>query len=735
MALELIRNRLRAPWRSRARDTGNGEDAETRTSTPWWEFAAYAVLILTAGGMRLWDLASRALHHDESLHSFYSWQLAEGRGYEHFPMMHGPFQFEANAALFFLVGDTDFTSRLLYALLGTALVGLPFFLRSRMGRVGALLVSGMLVFSPAMLYFSRFARNDILMAVWTLGLVIAMWRYLDEGKNRYLYIASAFLALAFATKETAFILTTIMGTFLVLLLLPQLLRAIRPKVELDQVSPPAAMFGFVTGAWSAYQRGVKLSEVSRPAAFLVLLITLTLPQWSAAVSVFQDTALLRWSNLVLAQETGQIGSPSGGGLLIAAVIVIVMLGLSAYWGSRWNWSAWWRSALIFYVIWVLLFTTFLTNIGGIGSGVWQSLGYWIVQQGEARGAQPWYYYFVITSIYEFLPLVFAVIAAVYYRRRNDLFGHFLVFWAVATLILYTVASEKMPWLLVNVTLPLIVLAGKFLGDLMGSIQWRRLVSGGGWMALLGVPLFLLLLWLLAFYGQGEDEANVLVPLGLAAALLALVALAISLARRTGVRNLVSFGLVPLALVLMVLTVRTGFRASFQNGDVPVEMLVYTQTSPDLTRLLDEIKRGAGDTGQNADIPITIDQTSGFAWPWAWYLRDYTLVSYQTSVGGSLGLAPDTQVMVIHSDNLSQADELSSEGYTKGRRIRHRWWFPEHNYRSLTFEKFLKSFVDRDAWRGAMDYFLNREGVLASLGSEDSYVYFASGFPLDSTTTE
>jgi hypothetical protein len=190
---------------------------------------------------------------------------------------------------------------------------------------------------------------------------------------------------------------------------------------------------------------------------------------------------------------------------------------------------------------------------------------------------------------------------------------------------------------------------------------------------------------------------------------------------------VSFSVVPLALVLLVLTVRTGFRASFENGDVPVEMLVYTQTSPDITRLVDEIKRGADDTGQYTDLPITIDGTSGFAWPWAWYLRDYDHVYY--------ALEPNTQVMVIHSDNLSQAVELSSEGYTKGRRIRHRWWFPEHKYRGLTIEKFVKGFADRDTWRGAMDYFLNREGVLSSLGSEDSYVYFAGDFPRNSTAEE
>ena len=65
-------------------------------------------------------------------------------------------------------------------------MALPFFFRARLGRIGALLTSAMLAFSPTLLYFSRFARNDVIMAVWALGLVISMWRYLDEGKPRYL---------------------------------------------------------------------------------------------------------------------------------------------------------------------------------------------------------------------------------------------------------------------------------------------------------------------------------------------------------------------------------------------------------------------------------------------------------------------------------------------------------------------------------------------------------------------
>ena len=216
-----------------SRRLGSGVGSLAGVSLLLWELIAYGALLTGAAVMRLWDLGFRAVHHDESLHSFYSWQLAQGSGFRHDPLMHGPFQFEATAAIFFIFGDSDYTSRLLYAVAGIALVALPLFFRSRLGRLGALFTSVMLAFSPALLYFSRFARNDILMAVWALGLVICMWRYIDadskgEGKNRYIYIAAALLALAFASKETAYLITALLGLFLALWLLfmnaPRILR-------------------------------------------------------------------------------------------------------------------------------------------------------------------------------------------------------------------------------------------------------------------------------------------------------------------------------------------------------------------------------------------------------------------------------------------------------------------------------------------------------------------------------
>src|SRR3990172_8367296 len=104
-----------------------------------WEAAAWAALLVAGFGFRFWDLGWGGLHHDETLQGYYAYQLYLGHGYEHTPLMHGPFQFFGTALTFFLAGGaSDYAVRILPALLGTALVALPLLFRSHLGRVGAL---------------------------------------------------------------------------------------------------------------------------------------------------------------------------------------------------------------------------------------------------------------------------------------------------------------------------------------------------------------------------------------------------------------------------------------------------------------------------------------------------------------------------------------------------------------------------------------------------------------------
>ena len=109
----------------------------------------------------------------------------------------------------------------------------------------------------------------------------------------------------------------------------------------------------------------------------------------------------------------------------------------------------------------------------------------------------------------------------------------------------------------------------------------------------------------------------------------------------------------------------GWIASYQNGDTPVEMIVYTQTSPDVTRLMDALKESAA----GSQTPVSIDQTSGFSWPWAWYLRNQANVSFPLYSPDSFAADANSQMVLVHSQNKAAADESLREVYTEAERIR------------------------------------------------------------------
>ncbi|MBF8266763.1 MAG: 2 protein [Dehalococcoidia bacterium] len=724
---------------------------------PHWESAAYGLLILVALVMRLWDLGSRAMGYDESLHTYYSFRLAEGLGFQHTPMMHGPFQFHGMAFLMFLFGDSESSARLLVALFGTALVGLPYFLRDRLGRIGALATAVMLAFSPMMLYYSRYARDDIIMAVWALALVVLIWRYLDEGKPRYLYLSALVLALAFATMESTFLVVAVLGSYLVIVAapdwIPWLLR--RPTVfrkaastsggEEADVPPPASPGSAepAPGDKAESPKGERapgrrpphrLADFSRPGVLLLLVATLVLPQASPVVSFFQEGL---WKNgiilanlqeakgVVITGVPGPQGAPAGDvlfkiqsvdvtkGMVIAGILVFLALWFSALVGTGWNRRIWLRCAALFYGVWLLLYTTFFTNVVGVGSGMWQSMGYWIMEQKYVgRADQPWYYYFIVTPVYEMLPFLFSIVAVVYYAIRGNSFTRFLAYWAVFTFLLYTWAGEKMPWLVVNMALPMIVLSGKLLGDILVAVPWRRVWRAGGLGLVPMLPLLIyLLLRLLFFRPERGNFMNFLEFWALLAVTLTVVGLGIHLLLRSGVGNGLRVVAVAFALVLLFFGVRAAWEASYRSGDVPTEMIVYAQDSGDVPDVMDEVWAVARRTGLGEELRLTVDKD--IYWGLIWYLRSFKNVDYADL--SNVTQAPEGRVLLISDGNEGRVRPYLDK-YGPGMKFLYLWW-PAEGYKPcakvpvepcLSTGEVFSNLLRRDKWREGLDFYIYRK---------------------------
>jgi uncharacterized protein (TIGR03663 family) len=192
------------------------ESAKQRVDVPvsWltMETAAYIALTALALGLRLAALGAYPLAESEALQALAAWGAAQGVTWP--AGAYSPLILSLNVPIFLLFGANDFTARLAPALLGSALVPLPYFLRHRLGRSGALVASALLAWSPSTLYFSRFAGGGIGVAFGAMLATIGIVRWLDYREERWLYLGAGGLAVALASDGGGYLFLILAATFI-----------------------------------------------------------------------------------------------------------------------------------------------------------------------------------------------------------------------------------------------------------------------------------------------------------------------------------------------------------------------------------------------------------------------------------------------------------------------------------------------------------------------------------------
>ncbi len=239
------------------------DQALVRVYTLDWETIAYIAILVAAILTRFWDLGARVMSHDESLHTYYSWELYDSGRFDHTPLMHGPLLFHATAFFYFLFGPNDFSARIYPAILGVAIVMFPILFRRWLGRAGALFVAAGLLMSPMLLYYSRYIRHDIPSIFFALVMVYALLQYVDgEQARRPVWVAvfGGAMSLLMASKEVAFIYIAIFGSFLSLFWLLRMAQDIQG-------------FGKVKRGATEEDNGITVPEylITRPALWLLVI--------------------------------------------------------------------------------------------------------------------------------------------------------------------------------------------------------------------------------------------------------------------------------------------------------------------------------------------------------------------------------------------------------------------------------------------------------------------------------
>ena len=521
------------------------------------EAAIFAGIILLAIVTRFYDLGTRVMSHDESLHTYFSWLLYRGQGYQHTPMMHGPWQFHLIALSYFLFGASDFTARIPAALFSIATIWMAWYWRRYLGSWGAILAGIMMVISPFMLFYGRYVREDVYAGFSGVLLLYSILRYFENGKSKYLFLVTIALIIHFLDKESSFIYAFQAFLFLAIYFIARVTRRswednrglyrafivalaiavvfvaigggiglanrhtetlesgetaapVNPDgevlpvdVQSDSPSVSTLLIGLGVVALVAAAvfliRGLGWERIRQERSFdlMILIGTFVLPMAIPFPIRWLESRL----HIAIPTDSASVAALTQRDFLYMGVFVVVVFAISIAVGMFWN-RNWWKYAALFWGAFTILYTTIFTNGPGFFTGLLGSLGYWLVQQGVERGSQPEHYYWLVQiPMYEFLPAVGSIVAIAIglsklLRQRqgkseeleemaemssgpetdsessNSNFGPvfgLLVWWVFTSILAFTIAGERMPWLTYHMAWPMILLAGWGIGQIIESI--------------------------------------------------------------------------------------------------------------------------------------------------------------------------------------------------------------------------------------------------------------------------
>ncbi len=541
--------------------------ADPRLLGPPWltvESALYISLVLGAAVLRFHALGSQPLQEQEAELALDAWRFYTGgaasiRG-------HSPLLFHGTTLLYALFGASDYVVRVIPALAGTAMVGLPYLLRPYLGRHAALICAAILALSPSFVFFSRQLDGGILASAAGLALLAGVLGYLRQRRESQLYQVAAALGLLLLADGAAYATLLALGAFFAISML--------------------------------YSR------------------------WKGGAGP--------WSLVAWLEEERPRGTP-------------------------------WRAMGVFAGLVLLLSTGLLVNPHGVQATL-DLVSSWAGQFSPTTAGQPWHYYVSLLVAYELPVLLFGLVGA-YSLARRDLLSMLLALWFGTSLVLYSLMGTKPPSGVLQILLPLTLLAARSISDLLDRIRkgeqwlWARLS-----LAVCLPAIFHLLLQLAAF-GDPVDPGD---PRHLVLALLSILFL-VCIVLVVGVlsmdwRNALRNGGVVVLVTLASLMVHTTWRLNYPRPANPFEILLQNSTSPDvrnLAKAIEEFSNQQQRLRYSVEITVFEDESPVLAW----YLRDFPNLAF---VSGSI--SPATPVVIT-----PLADPPYLSGYRGARfRIQSSW---------------------------------------------------------------
>ena len=311
----------------------------------------------------------------------------------------------------------------------------------------------------------------------------------------------------------------------------------------------------------------------------------------------------------------------------------------------------------------------------------------------------------------------------------------LIFWSVMSLLAFTVAGERMPWLTTHITMPMILTSAWAFGYLVEKTDWEEVRQRKGWLVVLLAGVFVVAFGSLIGSLMGNNppfQGKELYQLqGTSDFLLALVG---SIGTGLGLfyllkdwngRTFARLFLLVFAALLAVQTARTAWRAAFIDYDNARELLVYAHSTEDMKNTVEQIETISKRLYGDKSIKIAYD--NDVRYPYWWYMRDYPNKNdFGAEVTKSL---QDYPIIVVGTANFARIEPVVRDDYYQYE-YKRMWWPNENLYRDLSLTRVVED-LKSPAKRSALwEWWFNRDYTEYALAFNNPSLTLATWSPAD-----
>ncbi len=429
------------------------KDKEQKISDNLW-LVGCSIITAIAAFLRFFWLELKPLHHDEGVNGYFLVTLFRDNIYKYDPSnYHGPDLYYFALAFSKIFGLNTISIRASVAIFGVLTVILAFFLKDYIGKIGSLAAALFLALSPGMVFISRYFIHELLFVFFSFGIVVGVLYFIEKQKAGIFAISTMTFLLLICFLPTALNVANAVGTdspifiwilrvglfaiegFLVFLIMRMLLGWKRGR-PIYLILASAAMVLLFATKETAF---ITIATM----AIAVVCVWLWRKIYKAAIGEPKENELepveLNWTNF-----RARLGTSTDLYLIIFAV------------------------SFIFAYVGVLFFSSFFTYPEGVIKA-FEAYSFW-TKTGSKDHTQNgmWAYVKWGMKIESPILIISAVGTILALAKARHKFAMFTGFWAFGLFAAYTIIPYKTPWLALSFLLPMCIIAGYAINELLSA---------------------------------------------------------------------------------------------------------------------------------------------------------------------------------------------------------------------------------------------------------------------------